>query len=269
MGKNKAAFAEQMRTVGKKIANYRPPLLLSCLGGVVFSAASILAVAADWGRTLPPAITYIVYVWAAVFLALASWSTTLLIRNTSPVHTVSEAAHRNRLLARLLDDHTFRIMTFAYSSLVTNILLALSKMAAGWWFSSDWLMVLAGYYLVLCLTKSLVLRNSRTAARQTDEQARRRKAWKAYRLCGWLLLVLTLTLQGVAIMIVEEGSGFTYRGYLVFAAAMYDFSCLIAGIVYLIKNRKRHSPAVLSVKYINFATSLAAILLTALDTSHR
>ena len=260
MGKNKESFAERMRTVGKKIANYRPPLLLSCLGEVVFSAASILVVATDWGRTLPPAIAYIVYVLAAVFLALASWSITLLIRNTSPVHTVSEAAHRNRLLAKLLDDHTFRTMTFAYSSLATNSLLALSKMAAGWWFSSDWLMVLAGYYLVLCLTMSLVLRNSRAAARQTDEQERRRKEWKAYRLCGCLLLVLTLTLQGVAIMIVEDGSGFAYQGYLIFVVAMYDFYCLIAGIVYLIRNRKRHSPTVLSIKYINFATSLVAIL---------
>lgn len=258
MGKNKSV--EWINGIGKRMANFRPPFLLSCLGGIIFSAVSIILVAAEWGRIIPPAITYIIDVFAAVFLAMAVWSIILLVRRTSPARAVSGAAHKNRVLGRLWDDHTYRTMTFGYISLAVNSLLALSKVVMGWWFSSKWFMALAGYYLVLCLTKTLVLCNSRMAAAQADEQRRNCKEWKAYRLCGWLLLVLTLTLQGVAIMIVKDGTGFFYRGYLIFVVALYDFYCLIAGVVYIVKNRRKHLPSVMSIKYINFATSLVAIL---------
>lgn len=257
---SKNVFAEWMNKTANRAIKFRPPFLLSCLGGIVFSAGAIFIVTTEWGKILPAAITYIIYVLAAVFLAMAIWSTILVVRKTSPVKTVSGVAHKYSLLARMLDDHTYRTITFGYGSLVMNSLLAMSKMVTGWWFSSNWFMVLAGYYLVLCLTKTLVLRNSRIAAAQIDERLRRYKEWKAYRLCGWMLLVLTITLQGVAILIIEDKNGFSYQGYLIFVVALYDFYCLISGIVYIIKNRKKHSPTVMSIKYINFATSLVAIL---------
>lgn len=37
-------------------------------------------------------------------------------------------------------------------------------------------------------------------------------------ICG-----LSFALQGVAIMIVKEGTGFRYHGYLIFVVALYDF----------------------------------------------
>lgn len=258
--KKKQPTSPNQNTVQGKSGAFTPPPVLSCLGAVVFSSASLMAVSTKWGTTLPPVLLNALYGLAAFFLFLAVWALIPFSRKVSPLRTVSDLAHQNKLLSRLWDDSVFRIVSFGYGSLVANSLLALSKMIAGWWFSSKWFMVLAGYYLVLCVAKALILRNSRTAAVQPDQHVKIQREWRAYRLCGTLLIVLSLALQGVAILIVREGNGFRYHGHLIFAVALYDFYCLTTSIVYLIKNRRKHSPAIMSIKYISFAASLVSML---------
>jgi len=244
----------------ERIKSFKPPLLLSCVGALLFSAASLVAVGTDFGEKLPAIITYILYVCAAITLTLAVWALVIFFQKHNLKDALHGIAHREKLTARLWDDYGYRTVVFGYCSLVLNIVFAVSKAVAGWYFSSVWLMVLAGYYLLLCITKSLLLRSGRKASRIHDEKQRALHEWKAYRLCGILLALLTVTLQGIVIMIIENGSTFSYQGYLIFVVAMYDFYCLISSIVYMAKTRKKHSPSVVAIKYISFATSLVAIL---------
>lgn len=258
--RNKRFPEKKGNTIWEKIRRFRPPLILSCLGAVIFCTASLVAVSTQWGETVPAPVLYSIYVLAAIFLFAVVWALLLFFQTASPFETASGIAHRNILLSKLLDDDTFRIISMGYGSLVFNSLLAASKIVAGWWFSSAWLMVLAGYYLVLCVTKFLILRNTRAETTQTHGQSQIIREWKAYRLCGCLLVVLSFALQGVAIMIVKEGNGFHYHGYLIFAVALYDFYCLITSVIYLVKKRKAHSPAIMAIKYISLATSLVSML---------
>lgn len=258
--RNKRSPEKKGNTIWEKIRRFRPPLILSCLGAVIFCTASLVTVSTQWGETVPAPVLYSIYVLAAIFLFAVVWALLLFFQTASPFETASGIAHRNILLSKLLDDDTFRIISMGYGSLVFNSLLAASKIVAGWWFSSTWLMVLAGYYLVLCVTKFLILRNTRAETAQLHGQSQIAKEWKAYRLCGCLLVVLSFALQGVAIMIVKEGNGFRYHGYLIFVVALYDFYCLITSVMYLVKKRKVHSPAIMAIKYISFATSLVSML---------
>ncbi|MEE0801555.1 MAG: hypothetical protein U0L91_09790 [Gemmiger sp.] len=258
--KNKQSPEKKENTIRDKICRFRPPLILSCLGALIFCTASLVAVSTQREKTVPAPILYSIYVLAAIFLFAAIWAVVLLFKNDSPFQAASGIAHRHILLSKLLDDDTFRIVSVGYGSLVFNSVLAASKIVAGWWFSSKWLMVLAGYYLVLCVTKFLILRNARAETAQFHGQSQFIKEWKAYRLCGGLLVVLSFALQGVAIMIVKEGNGFRYHGYLIFVVALYDFYCLITSVVYLVRKRKVHSPAIMAIKYISLATSLVSML---------
>lgn len=235
--RNKRSPEKKGNTIWEKIRRFRPPLILSCLGAVIFCTASVVAVSTQWGETVPAPILYSIYVLAAIFLFAVVWALLLFFQTASPFETASGIAHRNILLSKLLDDDTFRIISMGYGSLVFNSLLAASKLVAGWWFSSAWLMVLAGYYLILCVTKFLILRNTRAETAQTHGQSQIVKEWNAYRLCGCLLVVLSFALQGVAIMIIKEGNGFRYHGYLIFVVALYDFYCLITSVVYLVKKK--------------------------------
>lgn len=244
----------------EKIRRFRPPFLLSWLGAAVFCGGALAAVATPWGQTLSPVLLYALYTLAAFFLSAAVWALVLLCRKAAPVRTVSGLARRHRLLARWMEDDAFRIVSLGYGSLAGNTLLAVSKILAGWWFSSQWLMVLAGYYLVLCITRFLILRSTRSNRPLKKGESPLAREWKAFRLCGCLLVVLSFVLQGVAILIVKEGQGFHYHGNLIFAVALYDFYCLAASLAYLIRKRKIHAPAIVAIKYISLATSLVSML---------
>lgn len=253
---------------------FRPPLLPSCLGAAIFSAVSLAMVAAPEEVSLPPEpVQYAVHAGAALCLGLAVWALILFFRRRSLPRAVSRAAHSHPFLARLYHDDGFRILWTGYGSLAVNGVLAASKLAAGWRLSSPWLMTLAGYYLALCVTRALVLRGARAAAGQRSPEACLRAGWKSYRLCGVLLVTVSLSLLGVAVLIVREGNGFRYEGYWIFAVALYDFFCLISALVFLIRFHRRRSPAILAVKQISFAASLVSMLslqtamLAAFDTS--
>lgn len=251
-----------------------PPLLSSCLGAAVFSTASLAIVAAPEDSPLPPGpVQYAVHTGAAVFLCLAVWALARSLRRKHLPQAVSHAAHSHPLLARLYEDDSTRILWSGYGSLAVNGVLAASKLAAGWWLGSSWLMALAGYYLALCVTRALVLGSARAAAGQASPDACLRAGWKAYRLCGVLLVTVSLSMLGVAVLIVREGNSFRYEGYWIFAVALYDFYCLISALVFLIRFHRRRSPAILAVRQISFAASLVSMLslqtamLDAFDTS--
>lgn len=171
-----------------------------------------------------------------------------------------ELTGKNEFTARFTRDFTFRTMTISTVSLMFNTLLSASKMFAGWYYSSAWLIVLAGYYIILCVSKSLLLRYGRRQTLLTDKTEILIHEWKAYRLCGIMLLILTVFLQGVVIMIVRDGTGFSYNEIVVIAIAAYDFYCLGSAIYYMLAKRKNHSPIVNSLKRISMAASLVSIL---------
>lgn len=154
-------------------------------------------------------VSYAAYACAAVFLGLAIWAVVLLLTTTSPRQQFMEVTGKNRFTAKFTRNYTFRTMVISSASLIFNILLSTSKMFAGWFYSSTWLIVLAGYYLILCVSKTLLLRYGRKLTQLTDKKEALVHEWKAYRLSGIMLLVLTAFLQGVVIMIVRDGSGFS------------------------------------------------------------
>ena len=241
------------------IQGVRPPLVPSCLGAVLFSAASLGLIALPQQSLMPEAIQYAIFLLAALGLFLSVWALVPRWKDGIPLQKASRAARQNPLLASLLDDRALRTLWLGWGSLLFNGLLALSKLVAGWWFASKWFMVLAGYYLVLCLSKGLILsQSSRSIGRPS--RARTQRAWRIYRTCGLLLVALSLSLLGVAVLIVREGQGFVYRGNLIFVVALFDFYSLTSALVYLIRNRKRHSPAIVAIKCLNFASSLVSML---------
>lgn len=257
--------------MGKKfttwIKAFRPPLILSVIGTLLFSGLSICMTTGLWkaffGSLFPEIyeiLSIIVYVCAAVFLTLGTWALVLFFKKSNPKQQFLDATGKNPFTARLTRDFKFRTMIITSGSLLFNVILSSSKMFAGWFYSSTWLMVLAGYYLILCLSRALLLSYGRRQTRLHDEHAVAIHEWKAYRLCGILLLFMTVFLQGVVIMIVRDGTGFSYNEIVVITIAAYDFYCLGNALFYMFAKRKNHSPIVNSLKMISFAASMVAIL---------
>lgn len=249
-----------IRKLWIKIKNFKPPLVMCCILSVLFSAASLICVATDFGKSVLSAILYCVYVCAAFFLSLAVWAIVIFCRRSSPRSHFFALAYRNVLIARMVNDFSFRTILFTYVSFTLNVLFALAKGVTGWLFASWWLVSLSAYYLLLCISKFLLLSVSHRLDKLENKSIRQQKEWKAYRICGIILLVMTLVLFGVVVLIVTEGNEFTYDGTLIFVVAMYDFYCLIASIIYMIRTRKQHTPVIVAIKTVGFATALVSML---------
>lgn len=244
----------------RQITRLRPPAAFCLTGAAGFSAASLWTVATPAGRRLAPALRIALDSLAMLFLALAVWALVRLFRTGSPRRRVEAVVHRHPVLARLWDDARLRAFWTGYGALAASGALALSRTAAGWRFSSGWDGALAGYYLVLCAIRGLVLHAGRTASALPDLAARLRREWIAFRRCGWLLMVLALALQGVVVQIVRQDSGFSYEGSWIFAAALYDFSSLTLSLVRVLRSRRQHTPALRALGYVSLAVSLVSML---------
>lgn len=249
-----------IRKLWTQIKDFKPPLMLCCIFAILFSAASLLSVSTNLEKSISPVILYCIYICAAIFLSLTVWAMVLLCRRSSPRRYFVALAHRNRLTTRIVNDFSFRTILFTYVSFVLNVLFALAKGVAGWISASWWLISLSAYYLILCISKLLILCNNRRLDKLENQPLRKKKEWQAYRICGILFLIMTLVLFGVVVLIITEGNQFTYDGTLIFAVAMYDFYCLTTSILYMVRTRKRHTPLIVATKTIGFATALVSIL---------
>lgn len=244
----------------KWLKEFRPALIPSVICTIIFAGLALGFLFIDLDNPVFNICSYVIDACAAIALGLALWAVVLLLIKDSPKQQFLRAVSKHKLTARLAEDYTYRTMIISTISLGLNIVLSLSKLLAGWFYSSIWLMVLAGYYIILCISKAFLLRYGRQQKKLKDKVAAATHEWKAYGFCGIMLLVMTLFLQGVVIMIVKNGTGFSYNEIVVIAMAAYDFYCLGFAIVYMIRKRKNHSPIVNALKSISFATSLVAIL---------
>lgn len=97
------------------------------------------------------------------------------------------------------------------------------------------------------------------------------KQWKSYRLCGWMILVMHLTMTGLVFMMIHRGQAEEYPGYMIFATAAFTFYKLISSLIHVAKDRKHRSPVDSSVRMLDLTQawfsvfSLQVALLHAFD----
>lgn len=248
---------EKFRKFNKKI---RIPLWLTAIIFLVSVSLSFYIILFDKNHFIPTAIDTIFYAIAAISLVFLIIGVFRLIKTRKFSHWVLGVAHKWSFTGRLIDDYSYRTLVFASFSFCANAFFAITKGITGWYSSSVWLISLSVYYLLLCILKFHLLRNSRKIQRESETYHQQELEWKAYRTSGVLLIVLTIVLEGILVLIVKKGEIFTYNSNLIIAVAVYDFYSLSSSIVYMLKTRKKHSPTIVSIKSINFATSLVAML---------
>mgnify|MGYP005763498383 FL=1 len=168
----------------------------------------------------------------------------------------SARLHRNRYIHRYLTDLSFRTHLSLYLSVGLNLVYAVMKLFFGVRYRSVWFGTLGVYYTLLTVMRFLLIRhvNRHAFGRELVPE------WKRYRLCGAILIPMTLALSGVIVLIIEKDQGFQYPGYLIYVMAMYAFYAAIAAVAHIVKYRKLQSPVLLAVKVISLASALVSLL---------
>ena len=143
----------------------------------------------------------------------------------------SALLHRNRYIHRYLTDLSFRTHLSLYLSVGLNLIYAVMKLFFGVYYRSVWFGTLGVYYTLLTAMRFLLLRhvNRHTFGKEPIPE------WNRYRLCGAILLPMTLALSGVTLLVIEKNEGFQYPGYLIYVMAMYAFYAAITAAVHIVK----------------------------------
>lgn len=170
--------------------------------------------------------------------------------------TADKLVHRVPLLQRYLSDAACRVRVSLYCSLGFNVLYAVMKFYYGLAYRSYWFGTLAVYYFLLAVMRFLLLRYTNRWGFGTHMAGELRR----YRVCGILLLLMTLVLSGEALLVVRKNEGFRYPGYLIYVMALYAFYSITLAITNVVRYRRYHSPAMSAAKCISLAAALVSML---------
>lgn len=234
--------------------------MLCIVLAAVFAAVSVISVSTDLLAAVPQNVFYVLYFCAAIALITAVWAIVKFLKSGVHKRKIHSVLHRNEYTAKLADDSVYRTVVMTYLSFGINAVMGLAKAAAGIFLNSYWLITFAAYYILLCVIRLLLLAANRRIAVLSDEKLCQTAEWRVYGICGCLFMAMIVVLQGVIVLILKNGQGFHYDGFLIYAVAAYDFYCLISSIVYVIRKRKEHTPIIRAIKTIKLSTSLVSML---------
>lgn len=169
--------------------------------------------------------------------------------------------YENRYIHRYLTDIPFKVRVSLYLSLGLNLLYAAMNLGSGIYYRSVWSITLAAYYVFLSVMRFLLLRYVSRQGVGNERTAEFRR----YRLCGAILLPMTMALAGVVVLVLQDNEGFEYAGMLIYMMALYTFCATITAVVNVFKYRKYDSPVLSAAKVVNLAAALVSML--ALETA--
>lgn len=153
---------------------------------------------------------------------------------------------------KYLTDIHFRNRISLSTGLMINLAYIVMKLSAGIYYSSAWFIALAVYYILLAVMRLFLIRYM--------SENDRDKAFRRYRLCGFILLIMNQALAGIVIFIVHQNRGFQYPGILIYAMALYAFYAMITAAVNVVRTRRHNSPVLSAAKAVNLVAALVSIL---------
>ena len=132
------------------------------------------------------------------------------------------------------------------ASLALSIAFAIYHLVAGLLTGSWWLLTLASYYLVLSVVRFVVLRSKSNGQFITE-------------FTGGMLMLLSVSLIGTAIMAVVQDRGHKLHMIVMIAIAAHAFAIITLAIVKLIKARRSRSAVLTALRNVSLAEALASI----------
>lgn len=217
--------------------------LLTCLLTVAAGAGLAWVFFTGREESLPAIPVYVTaaYALTVICFSLPGW-----------IQWGKDFVHSNALAHRIVTDEDLRFAIGLYFEQIINALYGIFKTASGILIGSAWV----GADGIYNLTQAFI---------QLVQILRRKKQlsllqqWKSYRFCGWLILVMHLTMTGPVFQMTRMGRSEEYPGYMILGTAAYVFYKLISAVVDVAKDRKNKAPVDSSVMLLDLAQALFSI----------
>lgn len=218
------------------------PVLLAIL--MILSAAGLVCVFLTHRDTHWTAIP--IYVLSAYTLSAACISIPPVLRR------IRRFLRSNPHAQLYFSNEQLRFTISLYFEQIINTLYGLFKTLSGIFLGSAWIGADGLYNLaqgVIQLIQILRRKKQLTMIQQ----------WKSYRVCGWMMLILHLTITGLVFQMTHMGRHEEYPGYLIFVTALFAFYKLISSFIDVAKDRKNKRPVDSSVRLLNFSQALFSL----------
>lgn len=249
---------EKFKPIAHKLL-FPPKMVVALL--VFISAAALTYVFTNSLET--HLIAYITYPLS--FYALC----TVVARIPDLVRRSRETLKQNPRAARYFAEQDIRIRSSLHRGTAVNLAFGLFKLILGIYYHSFWFGAVGIYYMVLSLTRYLLIRKDREILHQQDSTHLQLLQWQSYRIGGGFLLILNATMSGIVFQSIWQNQSYVYPGFIIYASAAYTFYRLTIAIIQNFKLRSHSKPLFLAAKTMDLSAALMSIfaLQTAMFTT--
>jgi hypothetical protein len=195
-------------------------------------------------------IAYISYVLAAYTLTVWCCKIPYLIRFFKTVK------NENRYARMWLEDTRLRVNISLFGSLAWNTLYGLFQMWLGIVHRTFWFGSLGVYYICLAVMRYFLVSHTRRYA----PGERMRSELIKYRACGWIFLVMNLSLSLIVFFMLYWDRTFAHHMITAIAMAAYTFTTFTTAIVSMVRYKRYNSPVFSAAKAISFAAACVSML---------
>ena len=154
--------------------------------------------------------------------------------------------------ARLLLDRELKFRVGLYTEQMINFGYGIFKIAAGVIVGSAWIGSDGIYNMVQAVIQLFQILRRKNPGSRIDQ-------WKSYRLCGWLMLLMHLTLTGIVFQMVNWGRVDHAGEIMIIATAAFAFYKLIRSFIKLAKDRRHDHPVDSSVRMMELSQAVFAM----------
>ena len=162
----------------------------------------------------------------------------------------------NKYARRWQDDDRLRVNVSLYGSLIWNTAYAVFQLGLGFWHRTFWFCSMAGYYIALAVMRFFLVRH--TSKHKPGEKIR--EELTKYRICGWVFLLMNLTLSVMVFFMVYWNITFHHHEITTITMAAYTFTAFTMAIINMVKYRKYNSPVYSASKAISLAAASVSML---------
>lgn len=224
---------------------------------IIFASLSIADVVLEL-FIYPVKIAVYTLAAASFFLSCAMWYT--MIRMTIKV-ALLPFTETNALANRFRHDYAFSSIIMTLPGTLICLVFAIVNAVLGIYLSSAWSGSLAAYYMCLCFMRITVISYSKHLVfKEKYAVIGKIKELKVQRMCGIILIVLSIALLWAVIMLVGGRVGTAHSEVFTIAIAAYTFYKLAMSIKNMVKARRVNDSLIITLRNIGHADALVSIL---------
>lgn len=176
-----------------------------------------------------------------------------IIRIWNKIRTIRKSLYNISLIHRYQTDLAFKAEITLYLSVSINLIYSCFKAFAGLYYRSLWFGTVSLYYIILTITRFLLLSHIQRKKRNYKSEIQK------YCLCGYLLLLLIFTIAGMNMYMIHEEKTSIYPLYFIYVVAGYTFYIFITAIINIVRYKKNDNLLYHASKMITLATAFVSV----------